>query len=136
MNPPSRIREFRHLFAGPRRITATIRVDLAELRYRPGVMIWARCVWRGSKIKQPSAELWPEFKEWSDFVFSDVAAKTGTNLLYAFDLPAPARRIEVWLHKSNCDPRLVRAWPNPFQRPLSEILAGLPPENWGGDACH
>ena len=36
-NGPSRIREFRHLFAGPRRIVANLRVDLTRLRFQPGV---------------------------------------------------------------------------------------------------
>jgi hypothetical protein len=35
LNVPSHIREFRHLFAGNRRIVATIRVDLAKVRFRP-----------------------------------------------------------------------------------------------------
>jgi hypothetical protein len=30
MNAPSRIREYRHLFNGHRRITATIRIDLKQ----------------------------------------------------------------------------------------------------------
>jgi hypothetical protein len=129
-NTPFRIREFRHLFAGHRRIVATIRVDLAMIRLRPGSVCRIRCEWEGSKVRQPSAELYPEFKAWADFVFSDIAAKTRTNLLYAFDLPEPARRIEAWLYESNRDPRMLKAWANPFKRPLSEVLAGMPPENW------
>ena len=54
-----------------------------------------RCEWEGSKVRQPSAELYPEFKEWMDFVFSDIATKTGSNLLYIFELPDPAKRIEA-----------------------------------------
>ena len=131
---PSRIREDPHLFAGHRRIVATIRVDLARLHYRPGVMSCIRCEWEGSKVKQPSAELYPEFKEWADFVFSDLAAKTGSNLLFPFDLPAPAKRIEAWIYEGNSAPRMLKAWPNPLQRPLSELLAGVPQENWEGDA--
>ena len=80
-NPPFRIREFRHLFAGNRRIVATIRVDLAGLHFRPGIMSWIRCEWGGAKVKQPDAELYSEFKAWADFVFSDLVTKIGSNLL-------------------------------------------------------
>ena len=129
-NAASRIREFRHLFAGPRRIVATIRVDFAGLRFRPGVMSCIRCEWEGSKIKQPSAELYPEFKAWLDFVLSEVTSRTGSNLLYVFELPDPAKRIELWLYESGRKPRRVKTLPNPFKRPLSEVLAGMPPESW------
>ena len=132
---PSRIREFRHLFAGKRRIMATVRVDLAGLRYHPGALNCHRCEWEGSKERQPSAELYPEFKAWLDYVFADVAAKTGESLLCIFELPAPARRIEAWLYESNCDPRMLKAWANPFKRPLSEVLARMPKENWEDDPC-
>ena len=134
-NAPSRIRGFRHLFAGNRRIAATIRVDLAGLRFRPGIMSCVRCEWEGSKVKQPSAELYPEYKAWMDYVLSDVTSKTGVNLLYIFELPDPAKRIEFWLYDSGRKPRLVKTLPNPFQRPLSELLAGMPTENWKNDPC-
>jgi hypothetical protein len=126
----SRLREFRHLFAGHRRIMAIIRVDLAGLRFRPGIMSCIRCEWEGSKERQPSTELYPEFKEWMDFVLSDVTSGTGSNLLYVFELPEPERRIELWLYESGRKPRRVKTLPNPFQRPLAEMLAGMPPENW------
>ena len=92
-----------------------------------------RCEWDGAKERQPSVELYLEFKEWADLVFSDIAAKTGTSLLYVFDLPPPASRIELWLYESGRKPRLTKTLPNPFQRPLSEALAGMPPENWEED---
>jgi hypothetical protein len=65
-----------------------------------------------------------------DFVLSDVTSRTGSNLLYVFELPEPERRIEAWLYESNCEPRMLKSWGNPFKRPLSEVLAGMPPENW------
>jgi hypothetical protein len=129
-NAASHIREFRHLFAGHRRIVATIRVDLARVGFQPGIMSCIRCAWEGSKVKQPSAELYPEFKAWMDYVLCHVTTKTGANLLYIFELPDPARRIELWLYESGRKPRLAKTLPNPFKRPLSELLAGMPPENW------
>ena len=129
-NAPSRIREFRHLFAGNRRIVAPIRVDLAGLRFRPGIMSCVRCEWEGSKVKQPSVELFPESKAWMDYVLSDVTSKTGVNLLYTFELPDPAKRIEFWLYESGRKPRLAKTLPNRFRRPLSELIAGMPPTNW------
>ena len=129
-NASARIREFRHLFAGHRRIVATIRVDLASVRYCPGMMTCYRCEWEGSKERQPSAELYSEFKAWMDYVLSDVTSRTGSNLLYIFELPDPAKRIEAWLYESDCEPRMLKAWRNPFRKPLSEVLAGMPTENW------
>ena len=134
-NAPSRIREFRHLFAGSRRIVATVRIDLAHVRARPGAMRCFRCQWEGSKVRQPSAELYPEYKAWMDLVFSDVTSKTGSNLLYVFELPGPAKRVEAWLYESNCAPRMLQSWANPFNRPLSEVLAGMPQENWENEPC-
>ena len=52
---------------GPPPDLARIRVDLTRFRFRPGIMICIRCEWEGSKEKQPSAELYPEFKEWMDY---------------------------------------------------------------------
>jgi hypothetical protein len=134
-NNSPRIREFRHLFAGHRRIMATIRIDLARVRFQPHMWGCIQCEWEGSKVKQPSAELYSEFKEWADFVFSDTAAKTGADLLYIFDLPCPATRIELLLDESGRKPRLAKTLPNPFKRPLSELLVGMPPENWEEDTC-
>lgn len=133
-NTPSRTREYKHVFAGPRRITATIRIDLPRATLlHTGDFAITRCEWDGSRERQPSAELYSEFKERVDFVFSDMATKTGANLLYVFDLPAPASRIEVWLYESGRKPRLTKTLPNPFQRPLSEALAGMPPTHWEED---
>ncbi len=47
-----------------------------------------------------------------------------------FELPDPAKRIEAWLYESDCEPRMLKAWRNPFRKPLSEVLAGMPTENW------
>ena len=80
--------------------------------------------WEGSKERQPSAELYPELMEWMDFVLSDVTFRTGSNLLYLFEPAEPERRIELWLYESGRKPRRVKTLPNPFKRPLSEMLAG------------
>ena len=88
-------------------------------------MSCVRCEWQGSKVKQPSAELYPEYKPWMDYVLSDVTTKTGSRLLYLF-----AKRIEPWLYEGGRTPRLEKTLHNPFKKPLSELLAGMPPENW------
>jgi hypothetical protein len=133
MNTPSRIREFRHLFSGPRRIVATVRIDMARVRIRPYALSYVQCEWDGSKGKQPSAELYQEYKEWMDIVLADLATKTGTNLLYLFEIPDPVKRIELWLYRPQRALRLVKTLPNPCQRPLSERIAGMPPANWDQD---
>jgi hypothetical protein len=133
MNTPYRIREFRHLFSGSRRIVATIRIDLDKVRFRPLSLTCIKCEWEGSRVKQPSNELYPEFKAWMDYLLSDIATKIGTNLLYLFELPDPAKRIELWLYNSQRKPRLVKTLPNPCERPLSELIATMPPANWDQD---
>jgi hypothetical protein len=133
MNTPDRIREFRHVFSGPRRIVATVRIDLDRVRFRPHTLTCIKCEWEGSRVKQPSTEIYPEFKQWMDYLLADIATKIGTHLLYLFELPEPAERIEVWLYRSERKPRLVKTLPNSCQRPLSERIAGMPPANWDQD---
>ena len=65
-----------------------------------------------------------------DYLLCDTAIKTGIRLSYIFEVPGPARRIEIWLYRSRCKPRLLKTLHNTFQRPLSELLAGMPPANW------
>lgn len=126
-NTPSRVREFRHLFAGHRRIVATIRVDLAGLRFRPGIMSCIRCEWDDSRERQPSVALYPEFKVWMDNVLSDVVAQTGQGILYLFELPSDSQQAEAWLYEPGKEPRLADALRNPCGKPLSEIM-GMPQE--------
>ena len=128
--PPARIREFRHVFAGPRRITASIRIDLASVCLQPHIMACIHCEWDGSKVRQPRAELYPEFKSWMDYVVSAVVAITGTPLLYLFEVPESVKQIELWLYRDKRQPRLLKTLPNPCPKPLSEVLANLPPANW------
>jgi hypothetical protein len=126
---PARIREFRHLFAGHRRIVATVRIDLAHVRFRPGAIACFRCKWDGSKERQPSAELYPEFKEWIDYVLCGVVEQTGSSLLCPFDLPGDPRTVEVWFYDHGEKPRLAKTLRKRDERPLSELLARVPQEN-------
>ena len=98
-------------------------------------MLCHRCEWEGSKVRQPSAELYQEFKEWMNYILSDTAAKAGSSLFYLFDVPAPVKRIEGWLYEGNREPQMLQSWENPLNRPLSEVIAGVPPENWEDDLC-
>ena len=132
MNTPSRIREYRHLFNGPRRIVATIRVDLERIRLRPGEMNCTRCEWDGSKERQPGAELYPEFRTWMDDVLSDVIEQTGKRLLFVFEPPGEPRVVELWLYDPGAPPRLAETLRNPCGKPLSEALFGAP--GWEEDA--
>ena len=66
-------------------------------------------------------------------VLAVLATKTGTNLLYLFEIPDPVKRTELWLYRPQRALRLVRTLPNPCQRPLSERIAGMPPANWDQD---
>jgi hypothetical protein len=125
----ARLREYRHLFSAHRRIVATIRVDIARLRFRPGDWACFRCEWDGSKVKQPSADLYQEFKVWADTVFSDVADQAGHGFLYVFEVPE-TQRVEVWHYDPGCAPRLAKVLANPFDRPLAEVLCGMPAESW------
>ena len=96
-SPPSRVREFRHCFSGTRRIVATVRVDLSRVRFEPRSMSCIRCEWEGSRVKQPSSELFEEYRAWMHHVLSIVVSQTGTPLLYVFEAPAPVKEIELWL---------------------------------------
>lgn len=126
-NSPSHIRESRHLFAGYRRIMATIRVDLASLRFQPRAMSCIRCEWEGSKVRQPSAELYPEYEEWMDCALSDIATETGTSFIHLFELPDGSGLIEARLHKAGDKPRLAETRRNVCEKPLYKTVAGMRP---------
>jgi hypothetical protein len=119
------VREYRHLFNGPRRIVATICADLSRLRFHPGVMSCFRCEWE----RQPSVALYPEFKVWMDNVLSDVVAQTGQGILYLFELPSDSQQAEAWLYEPGKEPRLADTLRNPCGKPLSELM-GMPREEW------
>jgi hypothetical protein len=124
MNLPSRIREYRHLFNGHRRIVATIRVDLSRVEFRSGILNCTHCEWEGSKERQPSVELYPEYREWMNTVLADVTAQTGKGLLFLFEPPG-ANIAEVWLYDPGEPPQLVETLHKPCDKPLSEAL-GMP----------
>ena len=119
-----RIREFRHLFSGKRRTTATIRIDLDHTRLFPGAMGCVRCQWEGSRERQPSTELYAEYRRWVDGIWRWLAAELGTR--YMGVLETPDGLVELWLYDPGKPPRLVKALPNPMGKPLSEALFGLP----------
>ena len=48
-----------------------------------------------------------------DIVLADLATKTGTNLLYLFEIPDPVKRIELWLYR----PKGRYAWSRPCPIP-------------------
>jgi hypothetical protein len=124
-NTPSRVREYRHPFNGHRRITATIRISLARAGLlHTGDFAITRCEWGGSKEKQPSAELYPEFRIWMDGVLTDVVEQTGKRLLFVFEPPGKPRVAELWLYDPGKAPRLARTLRNPFGKPLPEALFG------------
>jgi hypothetical protein len=120
------VREYRHLFHGHRRIVATIRVDLKRMGLRPGDMNCTQCLWDGSKERQPSAELYPEFRTWMDGVLADVIAQTGRRLLFFFERPGEPSVVELWLYDPGEEPRLAKTLRNPFGKPFPEALLGAP----------
>ena len=122
-------REFRHLFSSPCRIVATVRVNIARARIRTHALVCVQCEWDGSKVKQPRAELYPEFKEWMDFVLPDTTAQTGSCLIYCFEQPAADRHLELWLYRGDRKPRLIKT-----SLILAERLAGMSPSDWKEDA--
>ena len=97
-------------------------------------MLCHRVEWDGTNVKQPSVELYPEFKLWADGVFSGVASATGISLSFLFEPPEHAKRLESWLYEPGKEPRLAEVLSKPDDRPLCETLAGMPPENWE-DPC-
>ena len=90
----ARIREFRHLFSGTRRIVATIRIDLDQARKPPGSVGGVRCKWEGTKEPQPSAELYPEYKQqWIDGNYRWIADELGRRYGHAFETPEGLDRV-------------------------------------------
>ena len=131
-SPPSRVRKFRHLFSGTSRIVATLRVDLSRVRFERS-MSCIRCEWEGSRVKQPSTDLFEEYRALMHHVLSIVVSQTGTPMLYVFEAPAPVKEIELWLYRNGRKPHLLKAMPNSLSKPLSELIAGMPPAQWGED---
>jgi len=119
-----RIREFRHLFSTTRRIVATIHIDLDRARVSPGDMGCGRCEWEGSRERQPSAKLYPEYKQWIDGIYRWLSAELGSRHMCA--LETPDGFIEIWLYAPGEPPRFAELLPNPTNKPLSEALLGLP----------
>jgi hypothetical protein len=103
----NRVREYRHLFEGHRRIIATMRVDLGRVGFDAGTANVFGCEWEGSKERQPSVALYREFKEWADYVFSDVVAQTGRSFVYFFELPGGV--VEAWAYDPGEEPRMIEA---------------------------
>ncbi len=64
-------------------------------------------------------------------VLSIVVSQTGTPLLYVFEAPAPVKKIELWLNRDGRKPHLLKTMPNPLPKPLSELIAGMSPAEWG-----
>ena len=58
-----------------------------------------RCEWEGSRVKQPSTELFEEYRAWMHHVLSIVVSQTGTPLLYVFEVPESVKQIEFWLYR-------------------------------------
>jgi hypothetical protein len=77
----SRILQFTHLFAGPRQIVATVYADLdAATERETGIRLTCQ--------EWPlSPELFEEFKLWQCAVLCDVAAQTGCELRFGFQVP-------------------------------------------------
>jgi hypothetical protein len=118
------VREFRHLFRTTRRIVATIRIDLDRARVSPGDMGCVRCEWEGSRERQPSAELYEEYRQWVDGVWRWLADELGTPYLGL--LETPDGMVELWLYDPGGEPRFVKILPTPTGKPLSNALFGLP----------
>ena len=105
---------------------ATIRISLrrAEL-LRPGNFAITRCEWSGSKEKQPSAELYPEFREWMDGMLASVVEQTGKQLIFVFEPPSEPRVAELWIYAPGGPPRLIKTLRKPCEKPLTEALLGM-----------
>jgi hypothetical protein len=119
-----RVREFRHLFAGTRAITATLHIDPEAARLNPRSLGCLRVEWDGSKERQPSAELFEEFRQWIDGVYRWLATELGTGL--SLPLENPDGSLELWLYDPGKPPRLAREARNTSGLPLATILFGLP----------
>jgi hypothetical protein len=119
-----RLREFTHLFTGRRRITATIRIDLDAARLKPRSLGCLRVAWDGSKERQPSADLFEEFREWIDSVYRWLSTELGTSL--SLPLENPDGSLQLWLYDPGKPPRLVREARNTSDKPLASVLFGLP----------
>jgi hypothetical protein len=117
------IREYRHLFNGPRRIVATIRISLNRMeRLDTGAFAIIRCEWDGSKEPQPSAALYPEYRAWMDGVLTHIVEQTGQRLLFVFEPPGETRGAETWLYAPGEPPRLAETLRTPCGKPLMEAL--------------
>jgi hypothetical protein len=90
-----RICEFRHLFSGKCRITATIRIDLDHARLFPGAMGCVRCRWEGSRERQSSTELYEEYRRWVDGIWRWFAAELGTRYMGVLETPMGCRTLAL-----------------------------------------
>ncbi len=94
----SRVRQYTHLFAGTRRILATLRVNLDRAAsLGVGSLSFLRCEWEGIKERQPSARLFEEYMAWMHNVMSDVVAQTRRRLTFIFEPPG-TRTVELWIY--------------------------------------
>ena len=84
----SRIKEYRHVFSGPRGIGTTFRVDLDQVAGAQGELLVCRL------LERHPAELFSEFRRWMSGVMSDVARQTGRRVAFAFEPPG-TQRIEI-----------------------------------------
>ena len=132
-NASARIREFRHSFAGHRRIVATIRVDLASVRYCPGGHLMTCYRVRVGGVEGADnrrAELYSEFKAWIDYVLSDVTSGQGPTCCTSSSCRTRQSGLRLGSTRAIANHGCSRQWRNPFRKPLSEVLAGMPTENW------
>jgi hypothetical protein len=116
------IREFTHSFSGPRRITATLRIDVEAARLGPRSLGCLRVSWEGTEERQPSAELFEEYRQWIDGVYRWLATELGISLSPALEYPDG--RIELWRYDPGQPPRLIRAAYNNSGAPLATTLFG------------
>jgi hypothetical protein len=122
----SRVRQYSHLFKGARRIVATLRVDFDRAAaLGVGSHAITPCQWEGSKERQPSAELFDEYKAWMHSVMSSVVAQTRKGLIFVFEPPG-TRTAELWIYGPGEPPYLGETLEKPFSELIAETVFGLP----------
>jgi hypothetical protein len=98
MNPPSRIRTFRHRFKGG--ITCELAVDLGKLS--AGETGYLCCEWSA----RPKPRVIPEYRRWILSVWQLVADETGGTIM---ELLQVERHLwETWLFKPGYAPVKIR----------------------------
>ena len=95
----------------------------------PGSMTCRTDASGGIQGETTSAELYSEFKAVGGLCVVRRHGQDKVQPALHLRSAGPAKRIEAWLYESNRDPGCLRHGRNPFKKPLSEVLAGMPPEN-------